>query len=237
MKTSDIREGFKCGVPIGLGYLSVSFSFGMLCSVSGMPTLFSLLISMSNLTSAGQVAGLMAIASGSSLLELALCQLVINLRYSLMSLTISQRLAPGTGTGDRFFIAFGMTDEIFAVMAARKEPISKSFFTGLLILPYIGWSLGTLLGATMGSLLPEWIAAVLSIALYGMFLAIIVPPSKKSRGVLAAVIIAAGISCIIYFVPFFSFISSGISVIICAVIASAVCAALFPITKQEEENE
>lgn len=236
MNKGEFSKGFSSGVPIGLGYLSVSFTFGMLAVSKGVPVLSTLVVSMSNLTSAGQVAGLVIMAAGGSLVELALCQLVINLRYALMSLTISQKLSDEVKLSDRFFIAFGMTDEIFAVMAARKEPITKAFFAGLLVLPYIGWSLGTLLGSVFGNLLPSNITTVLGIALYGMFLAIIIPPAKHNTSVLTAVLIAAGISCIIYFVPWFSFISSGTSVIICAVVASVICAAVFPIGK-EKKNE
>lgn len=234
MEKSDWKTGLSCGVPIGLGYLSVSFSFGMLAVSKGIPTLGALLISMTNVTSAGQVSGLTVIAAGGSFLELILCQFVINLRYALMSLTLSQKLREDLSLVDKLYIAFGITDEIFAVMAARKEPVSRSFYTGLLILPYLGWSAGTLLGALFGSVMPENIAGILGIALYGMFLAIIIPPAKKQKSVLAAVLIAAALSCVFTFVPLFSFLSSGISVILCAVIASAVCAWLFPVLKQQE---
>lgn len=234
---NDFMEGLSAGIPIGLGYLSVSFSFGMLAVSKKIPVLSTLLISMTNLTSAGQVAGLMIMAAGGSLLELVICQLVINLRYALMSLTVSQRLDSGVRYRDRFFIAFGITDEIFAVMSSRKNPITTSFYSGILILPFLGWSAGTFLGALFGNVLPENITAVFGIALYGMFLAIIIPPSKHNRSVLAVVAVAALLSCIIYFVPWFSGISSGTSVIICAVIASAVGAVFFPITKMgREEN-
>lgn len=235
-KKADFREGLAYGVPIGLGYLSVSFSFGMLAVSKGIPTLGSLLISVTNVTSAGQVAGLMVMAAGGSFLELILCQVIINLRYALMSLTVSQKLEEGLALPDKLYIAFGITDEIFAVMAARREPITRSFYSGLLLLPYVGWSLGTLLGAFFGSVMPESLAGILGIALYGMFLAIIVPPAKKSRSVLLVVVLAAALSCILYFVPWFSFMSSGISVIVCAVIASAVGAYLFPITRNTESE-
>jgi 4-azaleucine resistance transporter AzlC len=233
----DFSDGFSAGIPIGLGYLSVSFTFGMLAVSKAIPMVSTLLISMTNLTSAGQVAGIVIMAAGGSFVELALCQLVINLRYALMSLTISQRLSPEVKFADRFFVAFGMTDEIFAVMASKKEPITKAFYAGLLILPYVGWSLGTFLGSIFGNLMPANITAVLGIALYGMFLAIIIPPAKKNKSVLAAVLISAALSCLIYFVPLFKSISSGTSVIICAVAASALCAVLFPISKIASDKE
>ena len=234
MERNEFFDGIKCGIPIGLGYLSVSFTFGMLAVSKGVPVISTLLISMTNLTSAGQAAGLMVMVAGGSLLELALCQLIINLRYALMSLTVSQKLSMDVTFAERFLIAFGITDEIFAVMSARGKPISKSFYIGIIVLPYLGWSSGTFLGSICGNLLPGNIAAVMGIALYGMFLAIIVPPAKHNLGVLVAVILAAIISSILYFIPWFSFISSGISVIICAVITSAICAFLFPLSKVKE---
>lgn len=233
MKKNDFRSGLQYGLPIGMGYLSVSFTFGMLAAAKGVPTIGSLLISMTNLTSAGQVAGLFIIAAGGSLAELAICQLVINLRYALMSITLSQKLSGELTLADKLFISFGITDEIFAVMAAHNKPITRKFFLGLLILPYAGWSCGTLLGASFGGAMPQNLAGVLGIALYGMFLAIIVPPAKKHRNVLAAVVIAAALSCVLYFVPLFSSVSQGISIIVCAVIASAVCAKVYPITKTQ----
>lgn len=228
----DFKEGVKAGIPIGLGYLSVSFTFGMLAVSMGLPTLGTVLISMTNLTSAGQVAGLSIIAVGGSFFELALSQFIINLRYALMSLTLSQKLQEDLTIGDKLFMSIAITDEIFAVMAAKKEAITKEFYMGLALLPYIGWSGGTMLGALFSNLIPSEIAGILGIALYGMFLAIIIPPSKKSKGVLVAVLIACALSLIIMLVPFLQFISSGIAVIICAVIASAVCAKFFPVVTE-----
>lgn len=237
MNKKDFTEGLRGGIPIALGYFSVSFSFGMLCVTKGVPLLSALVTSMTNVTSAGQAAGLIIMAAGGSFLELALCQLVINLRYALMSLTVTQKLAPSVTLADRFFISFGITDEIFALMASRREPVTKSYFTGLFLLPYFGWALGTFFGAAFGNILPENITAVLGIALYGMFIAIIIPPAREDKRVLLCVLMAAALSCIIYFVPLFSFISSGTSVIICAVVASAVCAMLFPVKKEGDEHE
>lgn len=236
MKRKDFSEGLRSGIPIALGYLSVSFSFGMLCITKGVPIISAVLTSMTNVTSAGQAAGLLIMAVGGSFLELAACQFVINLRYALMSLTVSQRLDSSVSLMDRFFISFGITDEIFAVMASRREPVTKSFFAGLFLLPYFGWALGTFLGAAFGNILPENITAVLGIALYGMFIAIIIPPAREDRSILVCVLLAAALSCLIYFLPALSFISSGTSVIICAVIASAVCAALFPIRKEGKDE-
>lgn len=236
MKESEFSDGVKSGIPIALGYFSVSFSFGMLAVSMGLPVLSAVITSMTNVTSAGQASGLTIMAAGGTFLELIICQVVINLRYALMSLTISQRLPDRITFGQRLIMSFMITDEIFAVMASREKELSFKFYLGLASLPFIGWSLGTFLGALFGNLLPDNITAVLGIALYGMFVAIIIPPAKKSSAVMVCIVLSAVLSTIIYFVPVFSFISSGISVIICALIASCFCAWKFPI-KEAAGNE
>lgn len=236
MKESEFSDGVKSGIPIALGYFSVSFSFGMLAVSMGLPVLSAVITSMTNVTSAGQASGLTIMAAGGTFLELIICQVVINLRYALMSLTISQRLPERITFGQRLIMSFMITDEIFAVMASRKKELSFKFYLGLASLPFIGWSMGTFLGALFGNLLPDNITAVLGIALYGMFVAIIIPPAKKSSAVMVCIVLSAVLSTIIYFVPVFSFISSGISVIICALIASCFCAWKFPI-KEAAGNE
>jgi predicted branched-subunit amino acid permease len=236
LKESEFSDGVKSGIPIALGYFSVSFSFGMLAVSMGLPVLSAVITSMTNVTSAGQASGLTIMAAGGTFLELIICQAVINLRYALMSLTISQRLPERITFGQRLIMSFMITDEIFAVMASREKELSFKFYLGLASLPFIGWSMGTFLGALFGNLLPDNITAVLGIALYGMFVAIIIPPAKKSSAVMVCIVLSAVLSSIIYFVPVFSFISSGISVIICALIASCFCAWKFPI-KEAAGNE
>jgi predicted branched-subunit amino acid permease len=227
------------GLPIGLGYLSVSFGFGIAVVNAGLPSLFALLISMFNETSAGQAAGLAIIVQGGTLIEMALTQLVINVRYSLMGLSLTQCVDDSFTLPRRMLLSFCITDEIFAVAstaaAETRKKVNVRYFSGLSILPYIGWASGTLLGALMGQILPTVISGALGIMLYGMFLAIIVPPARAHRGVLVAVLVAIALSCVIYYVPLFDFITSGFSVIICALIAAAVAAAVFPVTEQAAE--
>ena len=225
---SPFREGLRDGIPIALGYLAVSFSFGILGSLGGLAWWQSVLISLTNVTSAGQFAGLGIMTTTGSLLETALSQLVINLRYSLMSISLTQRLdARFTGV-KRFIAAFCVTDEIFAV-ASGKRTVTFRYFAGLMTLPYLGWAAGTFFGAIMGDVLPAVVTTSLGIALYGMFIAIVVPEAKKERPVLIVVFIAAVISCVLRCVPLFSGISSGFAVIITAVLASAIGAWLFPV--------
>ena len=230
-------RGVKNGLPVALGYLSVSFGFGILCIAGGMPLSVALLISMTNLTSAGQVAGVGVMMAGGGLGEMALTQLVINIRYALMSLTLSQNLHPSFTLPHRLLASFGITDEIFALASAEREPLRPAYLYGLITLPYFGWAGGTLLGATLGVVLPVALRDALGIALYGMFLAIFLPPAKKSRGVLLCVLLSAGLSVAVSVIPFLDFLSSGFSVVLCALAGAAVAAALFPAPSEEEKDD
>ncbi len=228
-------HGLKDGLPIGLGYLSVSFAFGVQASILGIPVFMSVFISMTNLTSAGQLAGLTIIAAFGSILELILSQIVINARYFLMSITVSQKLDKEFTTVHRFLAATFITDEIFAVASAKPNLINKKYFFGLVVLPYLCWSLGTLIGACAGDFLPANITSALGIALYAMFIAIIIPPSIKSKGIISAVILSSGFSCAFYFTPFLNTLSSGLAIIISAVFAATIIAFFCPIESKEKK--
>lgn len=234
MDKPRFKDGIKDGLPIALGYLSVSFTFGITAVNMGIPPITAILISLTNVTSAGQVAGIGIIASGGGYAEMALAQLIINLRYALMSLSLSQKLDSRYNIAHRLITSFCVTDEVFAVASGKGCELPARYMYGLILLPYLFWSGGTAVGAFLGSILPDMIKSALGIAIYGMFIAIIVPPSKKSRGVAAVVAAAALLSCLIYYIPVFGFISSGISVIICTVIAAALGALIFPREIKEE---
>ncbi|MBQ3219750.1 MAG: AzlC family ABC transporter permease [Clostridia bacterium] len=236
LKQLNVKHGLKDGLPIGLGYLSVSFAFGVQASIAGIPVFMTVLISMTNLTSAGQLAGLSIIAGLGTILEMILTQIVINARYFLMSITVSQKLDDGFNLAHRFLASAFITDEIFAVASAKPCSLNKKYYYGLVILPYVGWTLGTLLGAAAGDILPSEITNALGIALYAMFIAIFVPPSFENKGVLLSVVLSSGISCLIFFTPFLSKISSGLAVIISAVISAAIVALIFPIKKEGEDS-
>jgi predicted branched-subunit amino acid permease len=227
-------RGLRRGIPIALGYLSVSFGFGMSAVNRGLPPLAAVLISLTNLTSAGQMAGLDVILMGGSLIEMALTQLTINLRYFLMSLTLSQKLSPSFSLPHRLLASFGITDEIFGVAASEQGDVPPRYMYGLILLPAIGWTLGTLLGAVAGNILPSSVKYALGIAIYGMFVAIVLPPAKKQKGVGLAAALAVVFSLVLAYVPFFQFITSGFSVIICAPIASVAAALLFPIDESKD---
>jgi len=229
IRSSEFASGLSAGVPIALGYIPVSFGFGISAVNGGLSPLVATLISLTNVTSAGQVAGLDIIITAGSLIEMALTQLIINARYFMMSLTLSQKADSSFPLHARFISSFAITDEVFGVAASRKGMLSPRFMYGLILLPILGWTFGTMLGAVAGNILPEALKQALGIAIYGMFVAIVVPPARGDRGILLASIVAIAVSCAIAYLPFLRFITSGFSVIICALVASAVAAIFFPI--------
>lgn len=234
MKWNEYRTGLGRGLPVGMGYLSVSFGFGAMAVSQGIRVFDATLISLTNVTSAGQFAGLTVIVAAATLWEMILTQLIINSRYALMSLALSQRMGQRIGFLPRLLIAFFNTDEIFALAMARREPLTVPFMLGLGTLPILGWTLGTLGGALAGSILPPSIQAALGVMLYGMFIAIVVPPAKKEKEILITVILAMALSTMFTLIPLLKQVSAGIAIVICTVAAAAVCAALFPIPEEEE---
>ena len=231
----EFTQGMRHGIPIMLGYLSVSFGFGIKAVRAGLNTWEASLTSLTNLTSAGQAAGVEIIAAGGTLLEMALVQLIINIRYSLMALTLSQKLDRGFTLPHRMLAAYGITDEIFALCAARVKPLTPAYMYGMTLSATFGWVLGTTLGAAAGQLLPASLSNAMGILLYGMFLAIIIPPARKERSVLFAVIIAALMSLICKYL--LTFISEGFAVIICSVLGAALTAAIFPLPDDAPAKE
>ncbi len=230
------KNGVKDGLPISLGYLSVAFAFGVSASILQVPLLITTLISMTCLTSAGQLAGLNIIVSLGTFIEIILTQLIINSRYFLMSLSLSQKIDDSFTFPKRLFASVFITDEIFAVAHSKPNKINTTYFFGLVLLPYFGWTLGTLIGAIAGNVLPAFVVNSLGIALYAMFIAVIIPPATKESGVLFAVLLSAGVSCAFYFIPLLSELSSGLSIIITAVLVSVIAALLFPIKQGGKKN-
>ena len=217
---SQFVKGMSHGVPIMLGYLSVSFGFGIMAVKAGLPVSAAVLISALNLTSAGQAAGVTIIAAGGTIIEMILTQLTINIRYALMALSLSQKLDKSFKLPQRLAVSYGITDEIFAVASAQPEKLSPLYMAGLILVSFIGWVSGTFLGAAAGPLLPKSLTDAMGIVLYGMFIAIIIPP---------------GIS--ILFRYLITAVSGGFAVIISAVAASAAGALLFPVNDGEENEK
>ena len=231
----DLKEypaGVRTGLPVGLGYFSVSFGFGAMAVSKGLSVWGATLISASNLTSAGQFAGLGVIVENSGLWLMILTQLIINSRYALMSLALSQRMGQKIGLLPRLCIAFINTDEVFALAMAREKELTVPFLYGLGLLPIIGWVSGTLFGALAGSILPGSIRTALGVMLYGMFIAIVIPPAKKERSVAAAALLALVFSCLFAWVPVLQKAPTGTPIVICTVAAAALCAWLFPVKEE-----
>ena len=235
-ENSFIR-GIKDGIPICLGYLSVSFAFGIFSVENGLAIWEALLISMTCVTSAGQLAGVPIIATGGSFIELAATQLIINLRYSLMSVSLSQKLGKSVKMADRFLISFVNTDEVFAVSSGKDESVGKKYMFGLILTPYLGWSTGTLLGAVAGNILPAIVISALGIAIYGMFVAIVIPAAKREKSVALCVTVAIALGCAFTYVPVINRLSSGFVIIICSVAASALFAVLSPLPPENSTEE
>ena len=229
----EFRNGIKDGIPIALGYFAVSFSLGITMVSAGMTATQGAVMSLSNLTSAGEFAGVRVIAAGGTLVELILTQLIINLRYSLMSLSLTQKLDEKVTLWQKLLIAFANTDEIFAVAMNHQKSLTLPYMLGLQSLPIVGWTAGTFLGAVAGGLMPTNVAMAMNVMLYGMFIAIVVPVAKKSRPVLIVACIAIGCSCLFRYVPLLNQVSEGISIIICTVVAAVLGAIFFPV---KEEN-
>lgn len=228
---SQFLKGAVHGIPIALGYLSVSFGFGIKAVRLGLSIAEAVAISMTNLTSAGQAEGVEIIAAGGTLIEMALVQLVINIRYSLMGLSLSQKLDPSFTTPHRLLASFGITDEIFAVASAQPSKITPPYMYGLILAGFTGWTLGTFLGAAAGSILPEAVSNAMGIMIYGMFIAIVIPAAKKCRSVMIVALIAAALGIVFkYLLPF---VSVGFAVIICAAAAASAGALLFPVNDDD----
>ncbi len=233
----DFPIGLKDGLPIALGYLAVSFAFGLFAAEGGMHPLTAAFLSLTNLTSAGQFAGTSLIFAGAPWLEIGLTTLLINIRYLLMSLSLSQKIRPGLKPLQRLLIGYGVTDEIYAVAITRPGELGMSYLAGLIALPVAGWTGGTLLGALAGYILPDSLRSALGIALYAMFVAIVTPVARQSRPVLMVVMVACGLSLLGWYWPILQQIPLGWRLIGCTTIAALLGALLAPVrTFAGEDN-
>ena len=226
MKNRDLK-GVVDGLPIGIGYLSVSFGFGIMAISSGLYWWQALLISMTTLTSAGQLAGINVMSAPGQYTAMLISQATINIRYSFMAVSLSQKTDSKFSGIFRPLLGFFITDEIFAVAVSRKS-VSRGYFIGLATMPWLGWATGTLIGALAGNILPEVMMNALCIMMYAMFVAIVVPPVTKSKPLFTVVILAAVLSGAFYYLPVLSGISRGITISIVAIAAAVFGAALFP---------
>lgn len=236
-KIDSFKNGVIDGIPICLGYLTVSFTFGIMARNCGLSVWEAVLISATNLTSAGQFAGLSLITASATYMEMAFTQLIINLRYCLMSCSLSQKLDTDSAFFHRFFISYSVTDEIFGVSVCRPGKISPFYSYGVTAIAAPGWILGTFLGVISGNLLPARITSALSIALYGMFIAIIIPPARENKTIAYVVIISMVLSLLFTVTPILRSISSGFRIIILTILIAGVAAVISPIENKDTKKE
>ena len=227
------KQGMTDGIPIALGYMAVSFTFGIMAKDAGLTAFQAVLLSLTNLTSAGQFAGLGIIVASSSYLEMAFTQLVINLRYCLMSCALSQKLDLKAPFFHRFFIAYGNTDEIFGICSCREGKLDPFYCYGAISMASPGWAFGTFLGVLSGSILPARILSALGVALYGMFIAVIIPPAKTDKIIRGIVLASMAVSFVFTIIPVLNQISSGFRIILLTLLIAGTAALLFPIKSEE----
>lgn len=230
------RRGLKDGIPIGLGYFTVSVSLGIAMQGVGISPFQGGLMSFTNMTSAGQFAGMTIIAGGSTYLLMAIMQLVINARYLLMSCALSQRLDPELSLGKRMLLGITVTDEIFGIsIAAPGERLDPMYSFGAFCVACPGWTLGTVCGAVMGDILPARLVSALSVALFGMLIAVFIPPTKKDKAVMGAVLCAILLSTLFTYAPLLSSLSAGARLMLLTVGISLGAAILFPVKEEHAD--
>lgn len=235
LNRTAFREGIRDGIPIGLGYFAVSFSLGIAAKNAGLSPFQGFLASLLCNASAGEYAGFTLIAAGAAYVELAIVTLITNARYLLMSCAMSQRLNPEMPGYHRLFMAFHITDELFGIAIARPGCLNPYYSYGAVLAAGPCWAIGTALGAAAGSLLPLRLVSAFSVALYGMFLAVIIPAAKKDRVVAGLIICCFAASFCMSCLPVFSGISSGTRTIILTLVLSTAAALLFPKTEEEDK--
>lgn len=230
------RLGCRDGLPIMLGYLTVSFTFGVSCVAKGFAWWMPVFCSLTNFTGTGQFAGMDLIAAAGSVLELIATMLVINARYALMAISLGQKLDPKVRGWQRLLIAFGLTDENYAVAMRRPETVTFPYYAGVMSVSFAGWVVGTLLGALAGNILPESLLSAFGIALYGMFIAIVIPPVRTSKAIGVVVLSSIALSCLFYYTPGLNKLSSGWAVIICGIVGAIIGAVLFPLPPEQDDS-
>ena len=245
-------RGFKDGLPIALGYLPVSFAYAMRSISLGFPAWFPILVSATNFSGMGQVAGTNLIAQDATLGLLFATMLIINIRYMLMSISVSQHLAPRFPPWQRAIVAFGLTDENYALAMRRPQKLTFAYFFGLMSCSFSGWLGGTVLGVGLNAVLAQVlvgetgtqiytiVTSAFGISLYAMFVAIIVPPARDDRPTLLLVLLTIAASCLFYFIPPLHRLPAGVDLIVCSVVCTAVVSLLFPhesATEDEQKEE
>lgn len=236
MNRKQFTRGLRTGIPISLGYLAVSFTMGITAKNAGLTAFQATLTSLLVNASAGQYAAFTMMAANSGFLELAIMEAVTNARYILMSCALSQKLPSTAKLWQRMTIGFNVNDEIFGMAIAEPDKLNPYYYFGMMAIAMPGWALGTFLGTSVGNILPASAVSALSVGLYGMFLAVIIPASKKSKIILGVVIVSMAASFAMEVIPVFGAIASGTRTIILTVVIASAAAILFPVKEEEKEE-
>lgn len=237
MKNNIFLKGMKDGLPVALGYLAVSFTLGIAAVKSGLTPFQAFATSALNNTSAGEFAAFSLIGAGVSYMEIALTTLILNMRYILMSCALSQKIDKHTPIVHRFLMAYDVTDEIFGLSIMSEGRLDPKYTYGLITISAPSWAIGTYLGAVMGSVMPAGVLSAMNLALYGMFIAVIVPPAKKDKTIAVVIAVSMLSSLMFSILPGLREISSGIVVIILTVVISLAAAILFPVCGDKKEKK
>ncbi|MBR5792485.1 MAG: AzlC family ABC transporter permease [Ruminiclostridium sp.] len=236
MNRKQFTRGLRTGIPISLGYLAVSFTMGITAKNAGLTAFQATLTSLLVNASAGQYAAFTMMAANSGFLELAIMEAVTNARYILMSCALSQKLPSTAKLWQRMTIGFNVNDEIFGMAIAEPDKLNPYYYFGMMAIAMPGWALGTFLGTSVGNILPASAVSALSVGLYGMFLAVIIPASKKSKIILGVVIVSMAASFAMEVIPLFGAIASGTRTIILTVVIASAAAILFPVKEEAKEE-
>ena len=229
-------KGMKHGIPIGTGYFAVAITLGIAARKAGITAFEATLMSLMMHASAGQFAALSLIASGAGYVEMILTEVVVNLRYVLMSCALSQKIKRDIPFFHRFFVAFDVTDEIFGISVAVDGKLNPYYTYGAMSVASPGWALGTLVGALLGNIMPERILSAMNLALYGMFIAVVVPPARKSKVLMGIVLVSVAASTLFAYLPVLGEISSGFQIMILTIVIAGIAAWLFPVKEEEEKS-
>ena len=228
--------GLRDGMPIGLGYFAVAFTLGITAGKAGMNALQSSLMSALMLASAGEFAAISMIGSGAGFMEMIITTVVINMRYLLMSSALSQKVQQNRPFFHRIFMSYAVTDEIFGISMAVPGKLNPFYQYGAACVAAPGWVLGTFLGTVVGMILPAPVMSAMSVAIYGMFLAVVIPPARKDKIIAAVVVVSMAVSFLFQSIPGLKNISSGFQIILLTVLISAAAAVLFPVKEVQHES-
>ncbi len=234
MKRKEFIQGCKDGMPIGIGYFAVSFALGIAMKNAGLNWLEGFFMSLTNLASAGEYAGTQVILTHGTYVEMAIMTFVANARYMLMSCSLSQKLSSEVGIGKRMLMGYSITDELFGLAYSRKGNLNPYYFYGGMSVAVLPWAVGTACGIVVGNILPTSLVSALSVALYGMFLAIIIPNARTDHFVLILILISFGLSFLSGIVPILSHLSSGTRIILLTVLISCAAAIIKPVRIEEK---